>query len=153
MFPRLVVQVVDMKTKAFSRYAGLLASLLSCAFLVCYLWRHGFAFPLHKHAALLPAFVPHDHLAGDDRHPVIEAPSSRRPPSVDYIDLASKYLVPRRLYNVYPDYNGRTWRQRWYGSQQPCLGPRGVNVNSNPDDMLQAWVVDPIGMRLVSSYF
>ena len=44
-----------------------------------------------------------------------------------------------RLYNPYPDYNSQRWRQRWKGSHTPCLGPRGVDVNGNPADMLKGY--------------
>ena len=150
----MLQRLVDMKTKAFSRCAGIFVSLLSCAFFFLYVWRHDFGSPLHRKPTGVSGFVPNDHDAGVDGRAVIEGPSGRRPPSVDYIDLTSEDLSPRRPYNVYPVYNGQSWSQRWYwwyGSRQPCLGPRGVNVNSNPDDMLEAWVVDPTGRRLVSS--
>lgn len=140
-----------MKTKPFSPCAGVLVSLLPYTFSISYIWRHDFGIPLYRNITVVPDFVLNDHGVENHGHPIIEEPSARRLPSVDYIDLASRDLFPRKPYNVYPDYNVQAWCLRWHGSQQPCLGPRGVHVNSNPDDMLEAWVVDPIGKRLVSS--
>lgn len=79
MFQRLV----DMKTKAFSRYACVLVSLLSSAFSIFYIWQHEFGFSMHRHTTVIPASVPNDYFSGDDRDPVIEGLSLRRPPSVD----------------------------------------------------------------------
>lgn len=143
MFQRLV----HMKTRAFSRCVGVLVALLLCAFSIFYVWQLDFGFSLHRHNTVISGFVPHFYGAGDNKHPVIEWPSARRRPSVDYINLAFKDLLPRRPYNVYPDRNGQRWTQRWHGSQQPCLGPRGVHVNSNSDDMLEAWVADPVDLN------
>ena len=125
----------DMKTKAFSSHTTLLASLLSCAFLLFFVWRHDFSSSLsslHLPTTVTSASVPNHHDQEDDSQPL-------RPPSVDYIDLASNHQFPSRPYDVYPDYKARGWRQRLHGSRQPCLGPRGVNVNNNPGDMIEAW--------------
>ena len=142
---------VDMKTMVFSRCAGILVSLLSCVFFILYFGHHDLRISMHRYPTVFPSLAPSDHDSGVDRHTLMNGPSTRRPPSVDYIDLASKDLFPRRPYNIYPNFNGHSWSQRWYGSQQPCLGPRGVHVNSNPDDMLEAWPVGPNGETLVSS--
>ena len=133
------------KTSPFLRSAGVLISLLSCTFFVYYIWQHGFGSWLQTSTTLLPSFALNHHEAGDDWHLVIQESSPRRQPSVEYIDLASKNLSPPQPYNIYPDYKTQTSSQRWHGSSQPCLGPRGVNVNSNPDDMLQAWDVGSTG--------
>ena len=138
-----------MKTKAFSCCAGVLVSLLACAFSLFYFWQYDFRFPLHIHTTFDSGFLPNQHNAGKDTRPVVEWPVARRPPSVEYIDIATNATLSRGPYNVYPNYNGQAWSQRWHGSQQPCLGPRGVNVNGNSDDMIEAWDVDPLGTRLV----
>ena len=140
-----------MKTKSFSRCVTILAFLLSSTFSIFYIWHLDFGFSLHRHTTLVSSYVSNDHDAGDGRRPIVQGSSARRPPSVDYVDLSSKEPSLRRPYNVYPDYNSRAWNQRRYGSQRPCLGPRGVNVNGNPDDMLEAWLLNPAGKRLVSS--
>ena len=124
---------MDLKKRPFSCWAGILLSLLSCTFLVFYIWQHEFASLLHMPTTVLPASV--------FNHPVTGGPSAHRPPSVEYIDLASRHLSPPQSYNA------QTSSQKWHGSPQPCLGPRGVNVNSNPDDMLKAWVIGSNGKR------
>ena len=131
-----------MKTKVFSLHTGVLVSLLSCAFSFYYFFHHDFQFS---------RFLPNIYHVGKDTHPVIN-----RPPSVEYIDIATNHTLSRTPYNIYPAYRSQEWSQRWHGSlqqQQPCMGPRGVNVNSNPDDMIEAWDADPIGPRLVLSCF
>ncbi|CAD6586981.1 MAG: hypothetical protein ASARMPRED_002960 [Alectoria sarmentosa] len=44
--------------------------------------------------------------------------------------------LPSSLYDPYPEYNSRAWRKNWRGEHEPCLGPRGVEVNGNVDDTL-----------------
>lgn len=151
VIPSLYCHLVNMKTKAFSRYVGVLVSLLSCAFSLFYFSQYDFRFPLHIHTTLVSGFIPNQHVAGKSTRPVVERPLARRPPSVEFIDIATNDTLSRGPYNTYPSYNDQAWSQRWHGSQQPCLGPRGVNVNSNPDDMLEARDVDPKGTHLVSS--
>lgn len=128
-----------MKIKASSRSTTLvLVSLLSCLFSLFYFSQHDFQFS---------PFLPNIHDVGKDTHPVIN-----RLPSVEYIDLATNHTLSRTPYNIYPAYGGQKWSQVWHGSQQqPCMGPRGVNVNNDPNDMMEAWEVDPIGPCLVSS--
>ena len=124
----------DMKTKAFfsSYQAALLASFLSCAFLLFFIWQHDFASSLHLPTTLTPASGLNRHDNAGDRHPV-------RPPSVEYIDLAANHQFSSRPYDIYPDYKARGRWQRLHGSRRPCVGPRGVNVNDNPGDMIEAW--------------
>lgn len=44
--------------------------------------------------------------------------------------------LPSNIYDPYPEYNTPAWRKKWRGEHEPCLGPRGVDVNENADDML-----------------
>lgn len=44
--------------------------------------------------------------------------------------------LPSNIYDPYPEYNSRAWRENWRGEHEPCLGPRGVDVNGNADDTL-----------------
>ena len=46
--------------------------------------------------------------------------------------------LPSDFYDPYPEYNSRKWMKKWKGTHAPCLGPRGVDVNVNPDDMVKA---------------
>ena len=132
--PNIATQrLMQLKTTPLSRYAGIPLSLLSCVFLIFYIWQHYFAYWLHIRTTL--------------PDPVLSDHDAHRPPSIEYIDLASKDLLPPQIYNVYPDHNAPTSSQRWHGSRQPCLGPRGENVNGNPDDMLKAWAVGTAGKR------
>ena len=137
------------KTSPSLRSAGVLISLLSCTFFVYYIWQHGFGSWLQT-STTLPSFALKPHEAGEGWHSVIQESSARIQPSVEYIDLTSKDLSPSQPYNIYPDYKTQTSSQRWHGSPQPCLGPRGVSVNSNPD-MLKAWDVGSTGKRCILS--
>lgn len=58
-------------------------------------------------------------------------------PVVPALKGSAKELVSD-IYNPYPEYNTRHWRNKWKGSHAPCIGPRGVEVNDNPDDMVKA---------------
>ncbi|KAL8670170.1 MAG: hypothetical protein Q9224_007692, partial [Gallowayella concinna] len=71
---------------------------------------------------------PHDQVIGANDTPL---PSAKFRQSA--IDL------PFEVYDPYPDYNSKAWKAQWYGSHSACEGPRGVNVNGNPDDMLGAY--------------
>ena len=44
--------------------------------------------------------------------------------------------LPSNIYDPYPEYNSRAWRKKWRGEHEPCLGPRGVDVNDNAGDLL-----------------
>ena len=44
-----------------------------------------------------------------------------------------------KIYDPYPKYNTAKWSKEWKGSHAPCMGPRGVPVNGEADDMLIAY--------------
>ena len=48
-------------------------------------------------------------------------------------------------YNPYPKYNSPEWSQKWKGVHVPCVGPRGVPVNGEPEDMLRVYHAWPKG--------
>ena len=58
-------------------------------------------------------------------------------PSIPALQGSAREL-PSDFYDPYPEYNSRKWRKKWKGTHAPCLGPRGVDVNVNPDDMVKA---------------
>ena len=58
--------------------------------------------------------------------------------------------MPLELYDPYPDYNSKDWRKKWHGAHFPCKGPRGVDVNGNPDDMLGAYKPPSTGQALTT---
>ena len=66
------------------------------------------------------------------------------PPSFDFPDLNSlNRPLPFAHYDPYiKDESPR------HGSRKPCLGPRGVDMNDNPDDMLIAHSVNSEGLVL-----
>lgn len=66
-----------------------------------------------------------------------------RPPSVTYIDLKSNDNLARAKYDPFPVSNDLTSFGTAQGEHRPCLGPRGVDVNGNADDMLAARFVGP----------
>lgn len=44
------------------------------------------------------------------------------------------------IYDPYPLYNSRKWRRKYQGHFQPCLGPRGRDLDRNqPDDMVTVY--------------
>ena len=49
------------------------------------------------------------------------------------------------IYNPYPEYNTPHWSKEWKGSHVSCMGPRGVVVNGEADDMLMAYRPAPKG--------
>ncbi|KAL8968759.1 MAG: hypothetical protein Q9197_004710 [Variospora fuerteventurae] len=59
------------------------------------------------------------------------------PPSVDF--TTSAIDIPFEIYDPYPDYNSKTWKDEWKGAHFACEGPRGVDVNGNADDMFGAY--------------
>ncbi|KAL8902772.1 MAG: hypothetical protein Q9207_004400 [Kuettlingeria erythrocarpa] len=60
-----------------------------------------------------------------------------RRPSVDFEESALDLSV--EIYDPYPKYNSEAWRKEWHGAHFACKGPRGIDVNGNPDDMLGAY--------------
>lgn len=41
------------------------------------------------------------------------------------------------VYDPYPEYNSKTWKRQWTGHFQPCLGPRGRDLDrSQAEDMV-----------------
>lgn len=97
----------------------------------------------YQHSSSRPAFVsPNNNLEHEYYLDTLQA-SEQTAPSVNFIDLEKKGL-PFAPYNPYPDYKNRGWKRRWRGAHKPCMGPRGVNVNGNPDDMLVATSVEPM---------
>lgn len=41
------------------------------------------------------------------------------------------------IYDPYPEYNSKAWRQQWTGQFRPCLGPRGRDLDrSRAEDMM-----------------
>lgn len=44
------------------------------------------------------------------------------------------------VYDPYPDYNSAEWHSSFAGRFQPCLGPRGRDLDrTNPEDMVSAY--------------
>jgi hypothetical protein len=44
------------------------------------------------------------------------------------------------VYDPYPDYNSPEWSNSFAGRFQPCLGPRGRNLDrTNPEDMVSVY--------------
>ncbi|GES61279.1 hypothetical protein ATEIFO6365_0006073800 [Aspergillus terreus] len=44
------------------------------------------------------------------------------------------------VYDPYPDYNSREWKQQWKGYFYRCIGPRGTYLDhTSPDDMVSAY--------------
>lgn len=95
-----------------------------------------------QHNFRRPAFAPPHNDSEHEYYLDRSGPSKQTAPSVNFIDLDKQDLsfVP---YDPYPHYNTRQWKNRWQGSHKACKGPRGVNVNGNPDDMLVARSVGP----------
>ena len=63
-------------------------------------------------------------------------------PSFDFLDLSrlNEKKFSRAHYNPYFRSIGSKERSR-----KSCVGPRGVDVNANPDDMLLAYAIKPPG--------
>ncbi|KAI9888742.1 MAG: hypothetical protein M1814_006474 [Vezdaea aestivalis] len=73
--------------------------------------------------------------------------------------LAAAYLIedPRqpatgadthpqaKIYNPYPDYTSQEWKKEWRAEYRPCIGPRGVELDSSLDDMVMAYSGIPSG--------
>ncbi|KAL8824688.1 MAG: hypothetical protein Q9170_008075, partial [Blastenia crenularia] len=82
----------------------------------------------------------------DSDHSVEEPALNSAPSSSDFelLQPSAKFDksavdLPFELYDPYPDYNSDTWKKTWHGAHFSCEGPRGVDVNQNPDDMLRAF--------------
>lgn len=58
-------------------------------------------------------------------------------PSTEFQESAVD--LPFGKYDPYPAYNSKAWKKEWHGAHFACEGPRGVDVNGNPDDMLGAY--------------
>lgn len=58
-------------------------------------------------------------------------------PSVDFEESALDLSF--EIYDPYPKYNSKAWTKEWRGAHFACEGPRGIDVNGNPDDMLGAY--------------
>ena len=121
----------------FKTYGVTIFLILS--FLI-YTSRHLFEY---QHNSSLPPFaIPNNNLEHEyylDK----SGPSEQTAPSVNFINL-EKLDLPFAPYNPYPDYNTREWKKQWRGAHKACMGPRGVNVNGNTDDMLVATSVEPV---------
>ena len=52
------------------------------------------------------------------------------------------------IYDPYPKYNTPEWRKEWKGNHVSCMGPRGVPVNGEADDMLMAHRLPPNGKAI-----
>lgn len=97
----------------------------------------------HQHNSSRPPFASPNNNLEHEYYLDTPGPSEQTAPSVNFIDL-EKQDLPFARYNPYPDYNTRDWKRRWRGAHKACMGPRGVNVNGNPDDMLVATPVEPV---------
>ena len=64
------------------------------------------------------------------------------PPSFDFLDLSrlNEKKFSHAHYNPYFRSIGSEERSR-----KPCVGPRGIDINANSDDMLLAYAVKPPG--------
>ena len=93
---------------------------------------------------ILQAFAPSgSHYHDKYRHNSSHSPAAP-PPSFDFLNLNSlNRPLPFAPYDPYiKDESPRR------GSRKPCLGPRGVDMNDNPDDMLIAYSVNSKGLVL-----
>lgn len=75
------------------------------------------------------------------RHSSSYSPATQ-PPSVNFLDLNDiNQRLPCAHYDPFsPDGNS------WHGSRKPCLGPWGVVINNNPDDVFIAHSVKSLGL-------
>lgn len=79
-------------------------------------------------------------------------------PSTNFTDLKtlSSSSLRRGVYNPYPNYNSKTWRRNWKGLHHACVGPRGLELQKNANDMLIANSIDSsltIPEPLFGSYY
>ena len=97
---------------------------------------------ISQSTSALPAFTSStSHYNDEYRHNSSHEPTAL-PPSFDFIDLGrlNRSSLSYAHYNPFFESN-----DFWYGSRKPCVGPRGVDVNGNPDDMLLAYAVKSPG--------
>ena len=103
-----------------------------------------YVFPKHdlsRSTGALQALKPSvSHYSDEYRHNSSHDEPAAPPPSFDFIDLSKldTASLSNAHYNPYVESNGI-----WRSSRKPCVGPRGVDVNGNPDDMLLAYAVSP----------
>lgn len=91
----------------------------------------------------LQAFKPSlSHYSDEYRHNSSHDEPAAPSPSFNFIDLnkLNTASISYAHYNPYVESNSI-----WRNSRKPCIGPRGVNVNGNPDDMLLANAVKSLG--------
>ena len=104
-----------------------------------------YIFPRHRISqskSALPTFTPSSsHYNYEYKHNPAHEPAGT-PPAFDFIDLSklNRSLLSYAHYNPYLESN-----TLWHGSRKPCVGPRGVSVNGNSDDMLVAYAVKSPG--------
>lgn len=104
-----------------------------------------YIFPRHNTSqsiSTLQAFTPSgSHYNAEYRHDSSHEPAVP-PPSANFIDLSklNSTSLSYAHYNPYFEANSL-----WHGSRKPCVGPRGVDVSGNPDDMLVAYAVKSPG--------
>lgn len=86
----------------------------------------------------LQAFTPSvSHYNDGYRHNSSHEPADP-PPSFNFTDL-SKVNRDSLSYAHYDPFVDS--KSLWHASRKPCVGPRGVDINGNPDDMLLAYAV------------
>ncbi|KAJ5730081.1 uncharacterized protein N7483_004589 [Penicillium malachiteum] len=50
------------------------------------------------------------------------------------------------IYDPYPSYNSRSWRRKYHGHFEPCLGPRGRDLDrTRPEDMVMVYKGKQVG--------
>lgn len=123
------------RSYGFKTYGATIFLILS----LLYTSRHLF---YYQNNSRRPAFVSPNNNFEHEYYLDTSRVSEQTAPSVNFIDL-EKQDLPFAPYNPYPDYDTREWKRRWRGAHKACMGPRGVNVNGNPDDMLVATSVEP----------